>query len=135
MTTAVNYADVLDKIATPGYMNQVPAAHMHRFGDWKWPQMLFILNYQGWSGCWTGPRLWIGSTAGSDYHGDYCVAVFPLEMRRHDQWRVQRSICWILHLGCYLVALMQFFWIGVLGHIELLFPDSTSSILINWSLQ
>ena len=67
-------ADVLDKIATPGYMNQVPAAvSCTDLGTGNVATNAVYFNYQGWSGCWTGPRLWIGSTAGSNYHGDYCV--------------------------------------------------------------
>lgn len=33
-----------------------------------------LTHYQTWSGGWTGPRLWIGSSQyNGNYHGDSCV--------------------------------------------------------------
>ena len=66
--------DVLSKINNPGFMNQIPAAVTCSDINTGLPASNAVyLNYQGWNSCWTGPRLWIGTVSGANYHGDYCV--------------------------------------------------------------
>jgi large repetitive protein len=67
--------DVLSKITNPGFENQPPAAITCVDINANQPASnATYMNYQGWSGCWTGPRLWVGSSATyPDYHGNYCV--------------------------------------------------------------
>jgi hypothetical protein len=66
--------DVLSKINNPGFMDQIPASVTCSDINTGLPASNAVyLNYQGWSSCWTGPRLWIGTVSGANYHGDYCV--------------------------------------------------------------
>ena len=68
-------ADVRHRLTTPGFMNQVPAkVTCTNLPTGLVSTRAVLLNYQGWSGCWTGPQLWVGMTAKAPtYHGDYCV--------------------------------------------------------------
>jgi hypothetical protein len=68
-------ADVRDKINNPGFKDQPPASvTCINLNTGATSTNAIYLNYQGWTGCWTGPRLWIGYEATSPYyHGDYCV--------------------------------------------------------------
>jgi len=68
-------ADVRAKIAAPGYQNQKPAkVTCTNLKSKKVSASAVLFNYMGWSGCWTGPRLWVGKVATApQYHGDYCV--------------------------------------------------------------
>ncbi len=65
---------VKNKLTAPGSSNQVPAnITCHNIKTSEIAANPHLINYQSWSGCWTGPRLWIGSSAnGPSYHGDYC---------------------------------------------------------------
>jgi hypothetical protein len=62
------------KINNPGNANQPAAAiECRNLANNAVSANARFLNYQQWSGCWTGPRLWIGSAAvAPTYHGDYC---------------------------------------------------------------
>ncbi|MSP59977.1 MAG: hypothetical protein EXR72_06485 [Myxococcales bacterium] len=68
-------ADARSKFATPGLQNQPAAAvECKNLANGMVSPRAKFLNYQGWAGCWTGPRLWIGLVASApDYHGDYCA--------------------------------------------------------------
>ena len=67
--------DALAKIAKPGYQNQQPVAvKCTDMVSSAVSKNAIWFNYQGWSGCWTGPRLWVGKVATApQYHGDYCT--------------------------------------------------------------
>lgn len=62
-------------ILTPGFQNQVPADVVcENLNTGTVSPRAKKLNYQGWTGCWAGPRLWIGSTTtNGEHHGDYCT--------------------------------------------------------------
>lgn len=65
--------DVLYNIQNPGMQNQIPADIVCTTKNGNVSSNAIYVNYQGWSGCWTGPRLWVGSSAGNYYHGNYCI--------------------------------------------------------------
>ena len=62
-------------VQSPGNANQAPAAVTCRsLPGGQVSTRARWLNYQAWTGCWTGPRLWIGASAvAPNYHGDYCL--------------------------------------------------------------
>ena len=62
-------------IQSPGSLNQVPASiECTNLLTGAVSSEAILFNYQQWSGCWVGPRMWIGSQADApQYHGNYCT--------------------------------------------------------------
>ena len=69
-------SQVLANIIDPGLMDQ-PAASISctNLNTGSVSANAVLMNYQAWTGCWSEPRLWIGSDeeAHNYYHGNYCT--------------------------------------------------------------